>query len=589
MLRSIPLPLIALVGLLLAVDGILAWLAGATIWGWGVPWALGTGVLVGAFLTRLRQRLVVGLGAGVVVAVLLGVLLVFKGAAITAISLDTIPAILGFLLIFVSEIAIGIASILTGRASAQGANFWVYIVSGLAVVVLLNYLASRHVRLTFDMTHDKLESLSAQTLAKLKGLGADVHVLAFFRDSDPQRGSYADMLKKYAAASAHFSFEFIDPDKYPDVASRENVGPRGTPVIVKCEDRREAVTGTEEKDLTSAIIKVTRPGQKKFYFTSWHQEHPLESDLSALTNALRQLNYGVETIKLSDKDIPSDCAVLVIAGPKSPFLPIEVERLERYLAEGKSMLVMLDPDTNATGLEDLLAKYGAVVQPNLIIERQRGLVPYAGGLYMGEQQSTYARTTRYSSHAIVADMDSRGIAAGFYQAREVRRIPSFLDSSAVHSLGEAFVFAGTRMSFAETNVASALRNPRQAFDPEGMKTGPFSVAVAVTANATNPLSPEGMKMRLVVFGDSDFATNQGIGQERGNGDLIINTLNWLSEDEDLISIRPREPGSKPVHLTESQGTSMFLLSVWRYPAVIFVVGILIWWYRKNRGPTSQAE
>jgi ABC-type uncharacterized transport system involved in gliding motility auxiliary subunit len=108
----------------------------------------------------------------------------------------------------------------------------------------------------------------------------------------------------------------------------------------------------------------------------------------------------------------------------------------------------------------------------------------------------------------------------------------------------------------------------------------------VSAEPTDPLAPPDLKTQIVVFGDADFATDGGIGQERGNADLILNSLTWLSEDRDLLAIRPPEPGWKPVQLTSSEGTFLFLLSVWRYPAVIFVVGLLIWWHRRSRGPEA---
>ena len=582
MLRSIPVPLIGLVGLLLAVDGMVAWLAGAQTWGWGMPWALGTGVLVGAFLARLGRKRIISLGAGVAVAVLLGVLIALQGEKMTGLALDNIPTILAFLIIFIGEVGVGIASILTGRASAQGANFWVYIVGALATVILINYLAARHVRNTFDLTKAKAESLSDQTLTKLKALNEDVHVIAFYRDNEPERNDYADLLKKYESASSRFSFEFVDPDKYPDVARRENVDPRRINVIVKCGDRREALGGNQEKDLTNAVIKATRPGVKTFYFSTWHGERSLESDFAMLSQALRELNYRVKAFRLTDGEIPVDCSVFVIAGPRTPFVPLEVERLQRYLAQGKNLLVLLDPDSTATGLEELLVRYAVRVQPNMIVERQRGLVPHAGGLYMGEQQSTYARTARYSEHPIVEDLARQNVSTGFYQAREVRSTPDTTHKAT----GQAFVFAGSRLSFTEPEVRALLRNPREPRDPTGKPSGPFPVAVAVSAEPTDPLAPPDLKTQIVVFGDADFATDQGIGQERGNADLILNSLTWLSEDRDLLAIRPPEPGWKPVQLTSGEGTFLFLLSVWRYPAVIFVVGLLIWWHRRSRGPEA---
>jgi len=587
MRRSIPIPAIGLIGLLLATDGIVSWLAGATPLSWGLPWTLGTAVLLGALLRRIGRSWKIALGAGAVLAILIGVLLYFKGAAITAVRLDNVAAILVFLVVFIGEIGVGIATLLSGRASAQGANLWVYVVAGLVVVILLNYVSARHLRQRVDLTQQKLESLSDQTLAKLRSLKEDVHVVAFFRDNDQRRSGYADMLEKYSDASRRFSFEFVDPDKYPDVAARENVNPQGISIVVKAGARREMVIGPEERELTGALLKVTQAGQKVVYFSAWHGERSLQNDVATLRGYLEQLNLGVREHKLSEGDIPSDCAVFIIAGPQTPFVPIEVERLERYLGEGNSLLVLLDADTVATGLEDLLAKYGASVQPNIIVERQRGLVPYAGGLYMGEQQSLYARVRRYTTHDIVKDLEARGIPVGFYQAREVRWVPP--DPILQEASGEAFIFAGTSLAFAEPDVATVLRNPRQALNSEGKAPGPFPIAVAAMAKPTDPLAPAGLKTRLVVIGDSDFATDRAIAQEQGNLDLVINAVNWLAQDEDLIAIQPRELGAKALFLTASQGTFVFLFSVWRFPALVLVAGMIVWWYRRSRGPRTRTS
>ncbi len=582
--RSIPIPLIGLVGLLLAIDGMVSWLAGATIWSWGPVWCVGTGVLLTAFLMRLQMPWQKSVGIAGAVAVSLAVVTILLGETISALALDDVPTIVGFLLIFVGEIGIGIATMLSGRASAEGANLWVYLVAGLAVVVLVNYVAARHLSQRIDLTENRLESLSDQTVAKLSALRQDVRVMGFFRDNDPQRDYYAQMLKKYADVSSYFSFEFVDPDKYPDVARGEAVNPRGISIVVKCEGRREMLSGMAEKDLTSALIKVTRAGKKTIYFSTWHEERSLEEELRAVKSRLDALNYGVETFRLDQDDIPGDCAVFVMAGPKTPLLSIEADRLERYLGQGNKLLVMLDPDTVAFGLEDVLAKYGAIVRPNLLMERKRGLVPYAGGYYMGEEQSSYLSAARYSEHPVIEDLAERGMRTGFHLAREVVWAKPNTD---INPRGNEFVFAGTDISFATGDVGKVLMNPRDAVSAEGSPSGPFCVGVAASADAIDPLTPKDVDTRLVVFGDSDFATDRAIGNERGNLTLIVNALTWLAEDEDLIAIQPREAGEKPLSLMQGQGVFISLLSVWRYPALVLVAGLLIWWYRRNRGPGSE--
>lgn len=573
------LPLIGLVGLLLAVDGIVSWLAGAPTWSWGSPWALGTALLAAALLLRLGSNSSVALITGGLIAAALFVVVAMFGLELGGVALDDIASILVFLLISVGTIGVGIFTMLRGRAGSEGANVWVYAVAGLAVVVLANYVGSRHLTQSYDLTKGSLESLSEQTVAKLRGLQSDVHVVAFFRDDNNARISYGQMLQKYSDISPRFSFEVIDPDKFPNRARDANL--RTFPgVMVESGDRRERVTGPNERDLTSAIIKATRPGRTTIYWSIWHEERSI-TELGTFVQRLRELNYAIKPWRLFDGDIPQDCDVLVIAGPRSPFLPAEIERLDKYLARGGNLLLFVDPDTIGYGFEDLIAKFGASIRPNFIVERERGLIPHSGGYSMGGEQSVYVRTQRYGESEIVRDLRTSGTPSGFYLAREVR----WRQPASVVQGGE-LVFAGSRLAFTETDLESFVENPRRTFENRSGRTGPFPIAVSVSAPATDPLTPSDVMTRLVVFGDSDFITDRGVAQERGNLTLAINAVSWLAEDPDLIAIQPREPQHKPLLLTRAQGTFLFLLSVWRYPAFVLVLGLTIWWYRKSRGPAS---
>jgi ABC-type uncharacterized transport system involved in gliding motility auxiliary subunit len=580
--KTIPVPFIALAGLILSVDGIVSWLANAPTAAWAVPWVLGTAIIVAALMMRLGQTWQISSVVGGLIVLAIGVPVILQGSAISALKLNNIPTILVFLVIFIGEIGVGIGAILTGRASAEGANFWVLIVAGLSVVILINYIGAKHLTIKTDLTSAGLESLSEQTFVKLKNLKTSVKVIAFFRDSDTGRTRYAALLKKYRDENPRFDFEFFDPDKYPDIVERENVNARGIPVVMKTKDRRELVTGFTEKDLTNALIKVTRASIPTIYFSTWHGERDIGRDMAFLKQRLDNLNFVVKTHKLSDADIPTDCSIFVLAGPKTALLELEAERLEKYLASGNKLLAMLDPSGTPLGIEDLLVKYGISVQPNIIVERQRGLVPHAGGFYMGERQSPYVRFADYSEHEIVKPLAGNRVPTGFFQARQIKMVPA---GRGVKITGSALLRAGTKLSFGEAMVDSVIANPRTTFSSSGDPVGPFIIGVAIIADPTNPLTPEEIKSRIVVFGDSDFATDRMVQSPRGNMSLILNSLNWLSEDESLIAIQPKSPGEKSISLTRDEGTFLFLFSVWRFPAIVFIVGLIIWWFRRSRGPT----
>ncbi len=84
---------------------------------------------------------------------------------------------------------------------------------------------------------------------------------------------------------------------------------------------------------------------------------------------------------------------------------------------------------------------------------------------------------------------------------------------------------------------------------------------------------------MVVVGSSSFPGNSILGFQ-GNRDLTLNMLNWLSSDEDLISIRPKDPADNRIMLSRQQMTLLFFTSVVLMPLAIVVMGVSVWWRRR---------
>jgi len=92
--------------------------------------------------------------------------------------------------------------------------------------------------------------------------------------------------------------------------------------------------------------------------------------------------------------------------------------------------------------------------------------------------------------------------------------------------------------------------------------------------------PQASETRIVAIGDSDFASNAYLGVE-GNRDLFMNTVNWLAQQENLISIRPRDPADRRLTLTAAQFTMMFWLSIVLVPGLVMGTGVYTWWRRRG--------
>jgi ABC-type uncharacterized transport system involved in gliding motility auxiliary subunit len=122
-----------------------------------------------------------------------------------------------------------------------------------------------------------------------------------------------------------------------------------------------------------------------------------------------------------------------------------------------------------------------------------------------------------------------------------------------------------------------LKTKEVRYDPAKDTAGPLSLGVAAERNSGGGDSSK--HPRLVVIGNSAFATNQWAGLQR-NGDLFVKAVNWLAQDEDLISVRPKNPASRRVILTEAQQRELFFASLIFLPGLVIISGALIWFRRR---------
>jgi ABC-type uncharacterized transport system involved in gliding motility auxiliary subunit len=130
-------------------------------------------------------------------------------------------------------------------------------------------------------------------------------------------------------------------------------------------------------------------------------------------------------------------------------------------------------------------------------------------------------------------------------------------------------------SWGETNIAD---QPYK--HDENEKSGPFPLAVVVTKDTKSAEKKRSDEGRLVVFGDRDFATNQ-YHLAFGNEDFYLNCVNWLVEQTDRITIRPRMRDASRLFLTEAQSTGIFAGAI-EVPVLILAVGLWVWLSRRSR-------
>ncbi len=489
---------------------------------------------------------------------------------------------------------------LSRKSFFYSTNLILVVVLVLAILVLLNSFLSRH-NYRLDFTEAKIHSLSDQSIQVLKNLKKDVQFKAFFRDGNYGRAKLEDLLKNYAYFSKKIKYEFIDPDKNPGLVKGYNITQDGTTVL-EAGGNENRITTTTEEDLTNALIKVTREGKKVIYFLEGHGEHSIEQaeDLgySFAKDELQKLGYEAKKLTLAlSETFPQDCALLVVPGPQKDLLPNELETIHNYLTNGGRVFFMADPET-APGLIPYLMQFGVKLENDIVVDTVSRL--FGGDYFMPV-------ITEYEVHEITRNFR---YATFFPYARSVEPADPKPEGTSMSILGKTSPNSWSERQLDQKQVT---------FDKDKDTQGPLSLAVVGTIEvkaaekkeppseqtgekaelkkAEEPKTEEAQEAagvkedeppaaeakkegRLAVFGDSDFASNRYYNLS-GNGNFFLNTVNWLTEESDLISIQPRTSSPRTVQFTPSQGRRIFFVSVIILPLVVLILGISVWIRRKS--------
>ncbi len=442
---------------------------------------------------------------------------------------------------------------LTGRQARYGSNALAMSLIVLAILALVNFLANRH-HARWDLTSAKQYSLSGQTIQILKDLKEPIKVTAFFSPADSSQATFKDLFAEYMYHTDKLSLEIVDPDQKPAVARQYGITSYGT-IVFERGARRQDTFGTDEQSITSAILKVSRDEQKGVYFITGHKERDPEGynddGFSAIKSLLEKNNYKVGTLNLAmTSTIPSDAAALVIAGPQAAYAEGERKTLSTYLDGGGKLMVLLDPAVGAD-LNGVLEPYGVRFRNDLVVDLYSS--------FFGDPLTPL--TARYPYSMITKDMT--GLTSFFPYARSIERLGTAPEGVTIVDL-----ITTSDRSWGETNLAQ-----RQVQQDADDTPGPLTLAAQVQKGDT----------RLVLVGDSDFAANSVLNSVRGafgNADLFINAVNWLAEEESLIAIGPKSPDVRTVFLTPAQMRLILYTSALVLPAMVLVIGLVVWWRRR---------
>jgi ABC-type uncharacterized transport system involved in gliding motility auxiliary subunit len=451
------------------------------------------------------------------------------------------------------------------RQTKYAAYATVYIVVIIAVLVVANFLANRYNK-SFDATANKRFTLSDQTKKVVGDLKQDVNISYFDRANGMQGAK--DLLDRYQNLSPKLHVQYVDLLKNPTLARAQNVTREGEAVVAVGARREDAKTFDEE-GVTGALIRALKGGERQVCVVSGHGEHRLDDSsqsdgFSGFQTIVQRDNYKVQSVNLQQKaEVPADCTVLVVAGPTGDYIQPEVDAIKKYVEGGGRALFMLDPPLKLGRkqigdnqvLSDLLASWGVTADKNLLLDESAASQLLGGG-------PEAPVILQYDSHPIVNDLTNVSTAFPLSRSLETKNT----DKTTITKL-----FSTSAESYATSDLASSEIRINPAKD----KHGPFTLAVAGTYAGAKP-SDSG---RFVVVGNSGWASNQALGFS-GNRNLLLNMVNWLSSDEDLISIRPKEPEDRRINLTRAQFRTVQFTSQFFLPLIVIFGGVMIWLKRR---------
>ncbi|MDR2220759.1 MAG: GldG family protein [Methylobacillus sp.] len=436
---------------------------------------------------------------------------------------------------------------------------WLFVVLFLALIAMLGYLTRQYhyERDVTQATRNELTEGSANIVKKMQG---PVNITAFVENDDPlrKRGIY-DFISRYQRVKPDINLTFVNSTKEPKRAQEAGVRKDGELVVEYNKRTENLMPLYVERDLTNVLVRLQRSNERAIMYLDGHGERSMVGernfDLGEFGHQL-----GVRGFKLSNPDlniapeVPRKGAMLVIAGPQVDVSDVEVKKIVNYVASGGNLLWLVDQGS-LRGLQPLAEYLGLVLTPGVVIDptsSQNGMDPRT------------VIASQYDIHPVTKDFTLLTV---YPEARSVD-----VSEAAADWEVSRLISVGVNGWYETGNVEGGSKIK---FDDKTDISGPVNIAVAMQRKAEN------ITQRVVVVGDGNFLANQFISNG-GNLDLGINMINWLANDDQLISIQPKPLKDMSVSYTATQGTMIFGGFVIVLPLVLLIAGIVVWRRRRTR-------
>jgi ABC-type uncharacterized transport system involved in gliding motility auxiliary subunit len=459
------------------------------------------------------------------------------------------------------------------RTTKHGANMGVLILMSLALVVASNYLGYRSNK-TFDVTEEKLNSLSLQSQQVLKALKGEVTFTVFYVPDQNRdfRQQLRNDLSMYLDQSSLIKMRFVNSYENPGLAT-DYLRDKNTKTALFAEHQGRRImvdSPYNETNVTSAIVRATRDTQKTIYFVTGHGEPNIDGQngLQVLRAGLEGMSFKLANLNLAMGDnMPTGDAVIAIIGPKNAFLDVELERLRAFVKQGGRLLIAIDPGQNHN-LANLTRSFGIEFKNNYMLSvqlQQNGLI--------------VAATNFDKNNEITRGFPTPGFAAAFFEASELARAKEAPTAWTYHELvqteDQAVAFSDPRAKTIESDSRRRLVGAQVDIPIETNTVTTDKDGKITEAPSDKPQS----RTAVAIFGDSDFFTDRVINQ-LGNRDLAFNIFASLGREPELSGIRPPKAKGTTLLLTQNYFFGVVGGGV-AVPVLLLGLAGYFWYRRRN--------
>jgi ABC-type uncharacterized transport system involved in gliding motility auxiliary subunit len=462
--------------------------------------------------------------------------------------------------------------LVSGRQARYGGNSLLAILFFVAIAVLLYIIAFQNSDWRYDVTETREFTPLEETRQLLEQLDEPVRVLGFYSF---QRGAQREMAREHleslrAYSQGQLQIEFFDPDENPVLAQQYGVSLDGTLVFVKGEGE-SAVTTTAstltDRAIHTALLRVIFPVEKTAYFLTGQGQRDIEDftpdGLARARTLLEDSGFTVQTLNLFvSGQVPADAAVILLIDQFAAMSPDEITAIAAYLDQGGAAFIARDVpeggriNAEEDGLNEMLAEnWGVSLRHDIIIEQVMAQAGTGFGL-------TFVGADYGTSPIISPDLPRFGTI--FEVARSIAITP-------ISGLAHTPLISTSAEAWGETDIQALASQGIAEPGPDDAE-GPLHIGVSVQHNETNG--------RLVVFGDTDFISNETINRG-GNSLLFTNAINWLAGDEAAVEVTPRQTVERQLIVSQAELVWLQLVSICLGPLLMVVAGFAVWYSRRQ--------